>query len=247
MHSGIQMASSGDVDRISPLEDDLVAHQFITNKQTLAFETELFGTKWFDYRHMTPLAATRLYIQAFADAYKGFYAEYYDSRAAPHVQPPDVDSIFAKLVDAKHPKHVQGKSHLKAAWHGRQCADLIGLPYNVYIDQAMTFRLRYWQQRNVPQMQHLYTDWIIDCVNDKWTELQEAILYLSDHPAYMVQNYCGTQAQNDYHEWLFRQAELRANPPEFYARFINDDLISYQKVEARTASDVFERVHQYLN
>lgn len=230
-----------------PLEDDIVAWEFIQDRKTLAFEADLMALKWFDYRHMTPLQATRLYIQAYTDAYSRFVREVQDIELARVISPTNIDSIFRKLALGSGPKFTNGKSQLKSAWHGRQVADLLGVPYDVYVNKAMELRLRYWNRAQLPQMRHLYGEMIIDRMPGEWFELQGASLYLSDHPAYLVQNYCGTQAQNDYHEWLFRQAEMRPDKPAIMARFINDDLISYEKVRARTTVDDFQRVHQFLH
>src|SRR5690606_30212670 len=62
-----ELVAIGDMPRVSPIEDDILAYTLVTDKKLLDFELELFATKWFDYRELTPLQATRLYIQAFVD------------------------------------------------------------------------------------------------------------------------------------------------------------------------------------
>jgi len=221
----------GDIEvRSSPLEDDLVAFKFIQNQKTLQFEADLFTHKWFDYRFMSPLQATRLYIQAFDGAFRSHYAQNLDVNAAKYVRTISVDSIFAGLDAPESSTHKKAKSHFTACWHGRQMADLLGMPYEVYLDLAFEYRLRYWNRPYLPQPQHLYSDLVVDRVQQRWSELQEARLYTSDHPAYLIENFQALPAQNDYHEWLRKQAMLRSNPAELIGRFVNEDALPLQKI-----------------
>ncbi|WLR91025.1 hypothetical protein [Shinella zoogloeoides] len=243
-----EMTMGGDLEiRHSPLEDDIVAHRFIQNQKTLQFETDLFASKWFDYRHLTPLAATRLYIQAYDGVYRRHYAVNMDHNAAKYVRTISIDEIFGGLDAPESSTHKKAKSHFTACWHGRQMADMLGMPYEVYLDLAFEYRLRYWNRPYLPQPQHLYSDMVVDRVQQRWPELQAARLYTSDHPAYLIENYQNLPQQNDYHEWLFKQAGLRANPGEMLGRFVNEDLLPVEKIKGRVEEGVFEIARTYMH
>lgn len=243
-----ELSSSGNADeRCSPLEDDIVAHKFIQNQQTLQFETDLFATKWFDYRHITPLQATRLYIQAYEDVYRRHYAQNIDKNVAKHVRVMTIEDVFNGLQAPQSSTYKKAKLHFTSYWHGRQMADLLGIPYEIYLDLAFEYRLRYWNRPYMPQPQHLYSDMIVDRIQQRWPELQAARLYTSDHPAYLMENYQNLPQQNDYHEWLLKQAGLRANPGELLGRLVNDDALPVEKVKSRVEQGVFDIARSYMH
>jgi hypothetical protein len=123
----------------------------------------------------------------------------------------------------------------------------MGMPYKLYIRTIMTSRLKYWQQRHLPQPHQLYGRIDVERCMTKWEEMQAGSMYLAEHSAYMVQNYQGIAHQDDYHEWLFKQASLRQNPPVYLAQFINDDLLPFDKVAARYDEDTLERIHRHIH
>lgn len=229
-----------DAPRVETLHEDCLS--MVVNKKLLEFDLELFQTKWFDYRTLTPFAATMHYAEAYQDIYRQVYAAERDYQAAKYVRVPGVQALVSGLRNGD----TKTKSVFTGYWRGRQVADALGMPYAVYIEWAFTFRLRHWQQRYLPRPDHLYRDYVVEKVQDKWEELQTSRLWLSQHPAYLVQNYAGIPYQDDYHEWLFKQANIRANPEYFLARFVNDHALPIEKVQTRLDGDALERFERYL-
>jgi hypothetical protein len=230
-----------ETERHNPLEDDIVALMY-TSKKLLALEPELFRSKWFDYRMMTPVQATRLYIQAFTEVYRAFYAAQVDRKTASFVRPPSVESIFSGLAN----NDAKAKGLFAACYRGRQVADALGMPYREYIHTTMGRRLRFWNQKHLPRPHHLYGSFDVEHTQAQWEEMQTTKLYLSEDPCYMIQNYRSIAHQDDYHDWLFKQAGLRANPPMYLAQFVNDDVLPLSKVEARYEPEQVQRVYTYL-
>ena len=230
-----------DKPRPDPIDDDLVAFHFI-DKSLLGIDPELYRTKWFDYRMLTPLQATRLYIEAFGEVYRDYFAVEIDKRSSAYIRVPTVENVMSGL--AEDVKKV--KSTFSGMWRGRQVADAIGMPYKDYIHTVMGFRLRFWSKKHLPQAQHLYNVMDVEKTIARWEEMQAGRLYLSDEPAYMIENYDGIAHQNDYHEWLFKQASLRGNPWFTLAGFINQNRLPLEKVEARFDEDIVERIHRYI-
>ncbi|MFA9261811.1 MAG: hypothetical protein ACEQSB_00425 [Undibacterium sp.] len=227
--------------RLSPLEDDLIVHKFI--KPSLQkIEVELFRAKWFDYRHVTPLGATWRYIDIYGTVYRDFYRMRRDKRSAEFITVPTADSVREGLSQNV-PKTIKSFSSF---WRGRQVADAIGMPYTEFLFNAFEARLSYWSQAFLPNSAHMFGEMVAEKCQEKWLESQKTRLFLSDDPAYLIQNYQNTDAQNDYHEWLFTQASLRTQTPQLLARFINDDLLHIDKVGGRVGGAMMDQIRNYL-
>ncbi len=230
-----------DAPRPDPIEDDLVAFHFI-DKDLLALDPELYRTKWFDYRMMTPLQATRHYIEAFGAVYREYYAAEISKKASLYIRVPTVDTIMEGLgAGVQKVKRV-----FSGMWRGRQVADAIGMPYREYIHTVMGLRLRHWDQNHLPPATHLYKQEDVERTIQRWEEMQTGRLYVSDEPAYMIENYHGIAHQDDYHEWLFKQASLRGNPWYVLAQFVNQNRLPLDKIEARFDPELVERVHRHI-
>ncbi|SCW95719.1 hypothetical protein [Ancylobacter rudongensis] len=234
-------APIGEMDRSLPIDDDYVTYTLNLGKFQ-DFDLGLFATKWFDYRHLTPLQATRLYTAALEPVYQRIYAREFDREKAKYIKVADLDKLLEGLR--------RGDSHAKATftacWRGRQVADALGMPYEIYLDLIVSARLRRWQRTQMPRPQHLYHEYDVEKVQLRWEEMQASDLYLAEHPAYMVQNYQGALHQNDYHEWLIKQARLRQNTAYYIARFIDEDRLPLDKVSSRLEPHLFEQVTSYL-
>lgn len=237
-----------EAERCPTLENDYIVSNFIKT-EFQEFDRMGWGLKWFDYRHMTTLQATHAYMEAYAGVYKRIYAREFDRDRAEHIKPLNFDLIMSALrpgAQADEKKITKAKKQLVGCWRGRQVADMLGMPYDVYLDCVMTYRMRAWQQNQMPQPQQLYHRIDVEKTAERWEELQASRLFLAEHSAYLVENYQDLPQQNDYHEWLFKQAKLRANPAEFIGRFIEEHLLPIDKVKARTDLPPWEMIERYL-
>jgi hypothetical protein len=222
-------------EKIPSLESDIFAQSFI-KKKWQEFDLELFGLKWFDYRFMTPLEATKEYLRVYGDVYRSIYGRTIDITRVDFLRVLSYEKLQPGLLE-NDPK---AKANFTACWRGRQFADALGMPYKVYLEYAFTYRMRNWQRAYLPLPQHLYHEYDLERIQVRWEELQRADIWVADDPAYMSQNYCNAPAQNDYHEWLFKLASLRTNGPEWIARFVKEDRLPMQKAIVRLKS-VWER------
>lgn len=213
-------------------------------KGVLGVDLQLFTAKWFDYRHMTAYDATAHYMECYAQVYRRLYRREVDKDRAEHLKLDTMPILYSRIVNGDD-KLTELKRRLTSYWRGRQVADALGMPYEIYIEEAITARLRYWNQRYLPKPGHLYDDHVIDAVQKRWEEIQEAIFMTADHPAYLNQNYVGAAQQNDYHEWLFAQLGRRNDDPERYADLINEHALPYEKVQSRLG-ERFDEVCMHL-
>lgn len=229
-------------DRELSLDDEAHTHTHIS-KKLLAHEKELFGTKWFDYRFMTPFEATMKYVDDFVAVGRMIYRREFDLERSQHIHIMSSMMLRRKLSTGL---DVKTKAALTGYWRGRQVADALCMPYFEYINLALTYRMRMWQRTYLPKPSQLYGEEIVEKIQARWEEQMQSSFYYSDHHAYLGQNYVGLPAQNDYHEFLFKQAEGTTNKWYHIARFVNEGILPIQKVEARMLGDDFMRLSEYL-
>lgn len=232
-------------ERQNTFDDDYMTMQLVPDANVRALELGLFTAKWFDYRHLTPLKATIHYIDCYAKVYRQKYEEHFDAITAEVIATDTFEKLLLALDDPKKATKTRGK--ISSYWRGRQFADAIGIPYDLYIDLAMDFRLRYWKQRYLPKPGHLYGDMVLEKVQSRWHEIQTGRLYLAENPLFRATSYQGLPDQDSYHEWIFYQSTLRNEPERFLARMIKQNELPKEKAEARLMPSDFQILEQYLS
>jgi hypothetical protein len=230
--------------------------QFINN-DWIKVETALYTGKWFDYRFLNPVQATYLYAHHFVRCYRAAFSRNIDSIKGPNIRIVLDEDMFHIREGATKKDVARRKQQISGLWRGRQVADAMGMPYDVYLDRAFHWTLRYWQQRHLPRAQQLYGDIATDRAAIDWDEYQNHKLYFSRLPQYQNTAYEAItaqmndgdfegkilQSQNAHHEWLFEQAERRGNHPEVLSRMIFDDKVLPEiKVRGRLNAELFQRV-----
>lgn len=286
-------------DNLTPDQYDLLALQAIKEKY-LNEEPELFDTKWFDYRHLHPTAATYLYAQHYILEYRKIYRKIKDVDRSETVLPishPDIkrdkklwksiqmqrkkerDELreMTKLATTKELK-AELKQYRKAFnesikrenaefearraarqsidmmkvpetlgfWKGRQCADRIGMPYNLYIGAAMRFLIEgnIWQR--IPRPVHLYSDKVIGHVVEYWeATLQEGIIqphteHLGDDNEFTL------QCKRAIERWLCERLSKRKHPHYGLAHYLFDKkLITEEFALQFFESSVVEKARRF--
>jgi hypothetical protein len=216
----------------------------------IGVEAALFRGKWFDYRFMNPVQATYLYAHYFAKFYRMAFSSNIDSITAEFISPLPAGDWFAlpvktdKQTDKQFDAAVKKrKTLISGLWRGRQVADAMGVPYDLYLERAFHWTLRYWQQAHLPRPQHLYSDLVTDRTAIDWEERQSHRLYFSDKAPYKNRAYQALHCQNAHHEWLFEQVARRGGDPAVMARLIfQEELLPAGKARARIGEAAFDRV-----
>lgn len=218
----------------SDYERDVLALMTIPRKW-VAFETDLFASKWFDYRYLHPVEATYLYAKAWEASWRRAFSRVIDDAKAPYVKCYKSHDVF----DLK-------GTVLTGLWRGRQVADAIGMPYQAFCDLTFEETLRFWQRSHLPRPTQTYASRLIEPVVAKWEELQGARLYVGEHERFKNANYANTEIQNAHHEWLFDQAFRRGSCHSVLADFIwGRELLPEQKVLNRLGKERFEQVLRF--
>ncbi|CCG43310.1 hypothetical protein [Magnetospirillum molischianum] len=171
----------------------------VTEKMFLA-EAELMRSKWFDYRRMHPVQATFLFAHCYTLGVKRAWRKYIDHEAAERARGLADENVF-KLEPGG----------FTGVWKARQTADLMGLPYDFFVNRQMDLALDgCWNQ--VPRPCHLYDPDRLANVSLAWDEWTEAKLQMASDPWYLLVNYVGHRNQDAHQEWLISQAKRRARP-----------------------------------
>ncbi len=231
-----------DAERTISVEDDILVHSMV-KKSILKREKGLFQSKWFDYRFMTPLEATSVYIDDFAEISRWIYAREFDRTRAEHIKFRDSKAV---LQTVRNNPDRDRKAEFSGFWVGRQIADMIGMPYPTFIELAMTYRMRAWKQSFLPRSHQLYDQITIEKVVARWQELQESQLWLSKHPAYLTGSYQDLPVQRAYHDFLVAQARSHGDTFYHLLDHIAEDMITLEQVRSRLTDEANISLDQYL-
>lgn len=99
---------------------DLIETRRCVQSKYLSLEQDLQETKWFAYRFMSPLQATRKFALAYQKYYESAFAAHFDRNAKPRA----VNwTEFCKPCRS-----------MTQLWVGRQNADRLGVPYESYLE-----------------------------------------------------------------------------------------------------------------
>lgn len=196
-------------------------------------ERALIGTKWFDYRFMGPVLATFYYAQCYGEVHKRLFARHIDREAAERMRGAKYANIFED-----HPSRVTG------LWRGRQHADAIGMPYDLYIELAMERGMRY-KRDYLPAPQQLYSEDAVKAAFEGWRERLTGRIYVATDPRYRNDHYIGQPSQINHRIWVLGQIERR--PPiirlDILKHYlINDPVITDELVAERFGADTLQLV-----
>ena len=108
--------------------NDLIAARRCIQSKYLSLEQELQETKWFAYRFMSPLQATRKFALAYQKFYDRAFAAHFNRNAKPRA-----------VNWAEFGKPCRSMTQL---WIGRQNADRLGVPYESYLEFFEDFNTR---------------------------------------------------------------------------------------------------------
>ena len=219
---------------------EFMTHAVVTNKNKLHDKT-LFDSKWWDYRFDSPFDATMKYIDIFGVEARKIYARDIDKETSEHIRVVTSESVMKGLLENRQ----TSKAAFAGFWRGRQVADALGMPYSVFIGEALSQRMRNWQRSYLPHGSQIYKDSDVKKVLARWEEIKSSRIHYSDHFGYMPENYVGAQIQIDYSDYLYERAHLTSDWLQTLVDMVEADRMSltylFQKHEGK-----FEQVRASL-
>lgn len=241
----------------NPMIADRVMELHIS-KKLLQREPELYASKWFDYRFLSPYEATEKFITLFGQIAKRIYARDIDYKAAENMRVPTMTGLVVDLDNMEPTRKTKGrarettrsqvaKTTLTGFWRARMVADAIGMPYDHFIEQALNGRLKAWKRTYLPMPSQLYDGKAMARVLHWWKEAQEDVFFYSDLPAYEPQNYIGAPAQVEHNKWVVEQALKRGGAaPAMLAGLVDEGIISWENMSALVPGEILENVEDHL-
>lgn len=206
---------------------------FKINEKVLAGESELFQSKWFDYRHLHPTQATYLFAAHFTAEYRKMYQKIRDCERG-------------KYITGSKGKDAMDKGTTLGFWKGRQAADKIGMPYGLYIGSAMRFLVGVNTWQRIPNPTQLYSDKVKEFMTTEWVNLLNYDIitpetaHLSDDNAFCI------QCKHDIERWLLERIVERKNPHYSLAHFMFEKkLISAETALRYVSSELIERARRF--
>lgn len=189
------------------LDDTLEAMRLVM-PDVLQREREVANKKWFAYRFMTPLAATRHFATLYSKGFKA-YIRFNRDRDEAELRQGLGSRIFQKP-----------NASLTELWRARQRADELGLPYELLIEFGFEFaRKGGW--KNAPRPMQLFGSadsdiaWPLEIAKFLNEMLPVVIDRFADHPQYRIENYRHLPVQDEFRSYVIDHVRASAKPWAF--------------------------------
>lgn len=164
-------------------------------------ERNLYGRKWFDYRFLSPIAATAHFYVLYQDVYRWKYAA-------------SIDTLEAEKKTGVSIKATRGER--TSFWRARQFADELGVTYEIFLEATFQLFIRNGWSR-LPHVNQLYGDKnrevIASAVKSRWAEQISSRFTISILPQYHEESYRRLEAQIDHRKWVMDQIKARHGAP----------------------------------
>jgi hypothetical protein len=175
--------------------------------------SQVYGTKWWDYRRLAPGHSFYLfghhYYRATKAAARRILADQKsrsrDGRAGTGMLGVALTEMTCEGLWER------DKGHITGLWKAMLVADAIGIPYPDFCRLACRIAIdRLWKR--LPRPSQLYSEKLGGFVLDEWETLQNERLFLASHPMYAEENYAGLDVQDAYRTWLIGHLGKQPDP-----------------------------------
>jgi hypothetical protein len=180
---------------------DSIAALRLVMPDVLKRERERAHTKWFAYRFMSPLEATKLFADLYRTAFKRYVRTHRDVGDAD-----EANGLSSRLFGVP-------SSSLTEVWNARQRADEIGLPYNLLMEFSFDFAGRRTRKR-APRPGQLFDSgaaqiaWPLEL--EKWiADPLHVDVQRLDMPQYKHENYRSFPVQEEFHNYILESLHER--------------------------------------
>lgn len=187
---------------------DTIEAMWLVMPDVLERERQVADKKWFAYRFMSPLAATKHFAELYSKGFKA-YIRFNRDRDEAELRQGLGQNIF----------HKPGRS-LTELWHARQRADELGLPYELLIEFGFEFARRGgW--KNPPRPMQLFGSaesdiaWPLEFKKFLDDRLPLAVDRFTDLPQYRVENYRHLPVQDEFRAHLVDHLSASTKPWAF--------------------------------
>jgi len=186
-------------------------------------ENRLYGMKWFDYRELHFIKATYLFADEYAKAYQAMTKKVVDFERAPFVTGFKGEDIF-----------VESSRNYKGFYKARFSADMLGMPYDFYVNYAMNWAInRLWKR--FPRPVQLYSRPLLEDMVEAWQDSCRAQIPMPTNERFYDQQDCETK--DAFQIWLCGMIKARSNPEMALGNF----LFQNPMISSRIAVENFDK------
>ncbi|TXN40548.1 hypothetical protein FV232_16270 [Methylobacterium sp. WL30] len=194
--------------RIFDQLDPLVLHQRAElileaashmSPQCWAAERILANFKWFDYRFLSPVQATNLFVEEYILVYRQKWGENFDTVAASKKRATAAGGLF------------HSRKEFSEFWNARAHADLLGVTYRLYIWTAMETALRRAKQQRLLRAGQMRRADCVVAIEKRSEEELTGACWFSEFPHYRMENDHALPDQTAHQEHIARAARMRTN------------------------------------
>jgi hypothetical protein len=168
-------------------------------------ERDVYTTKWFDYRFLSPAEATYLFKLEYKKAFKIAWRQYQDRNEA------EFKSGLFELPRFHKPSRKDTTNlqrEYTSLWRARQVADALGVPYDFLIRETIDALMASGRCQTLPRPNQvagaLTREAIPNRVMQRWTDWAAVNFtsMISRLPQYMNHAYRGLHAQDAHRNWV---------------------------------------------
>lgn len=185
---------------------------------------EVYNTKWWDYRRMSPghcfMLFANVYYRQFRIAAKKMLN--HRRRTGGDISVKDGGVGIIGIGEIQFSAEViweREQKHITSMWNAMLVADAIGIPYQEFCRLGNQFAIeRAWNR--LPKPNHLYGHGIAGKICDEWVNLSKDKMFTANHPHFLTSHYIGDELQEEYRDWLVGELGKRENPVPALANVI---------------------------
>ena len=193
--------NTADATRLKDRARENIMAAVFHHKADRQIERGLHKQKWFDYRFLSPTAATARFCVLYQEVYRRKYAANIDTFVAER-----------KTGVSKNPTRTETTSF----WRARQFADELGVTYEIFLEAAFQVFIRNGWTR-LPHVNQLYggknKEVIANAVKSLWAEQIKDRLTISRLPQYREESFVGLDAQIEHRKWTTDQIKAGHGSP----------------------------------
>ncbi|AIF47316.1 hypothetical protein HY57_08540 [Dyella japonica A8] len=131
-------------------------------------EPELDSTAWIAYRYKNAFERTQQFTSDYAAIYVSVHGQYKDFAQAQRIKPVSEDLVR------------NARDEMTSLWKARQAADLLGMPYSMFIRASMKAAVDQRAYNRVPRPNQLCTSWQVEAAEKVWSDEQLIISIFAD-------------------------------------------------------------------
>ena len=200
----------------------------------LTSERDLHKRKWFDYQFMSPREATAIFRAEYEKVYRLSHAR--------NINTAEAERKFGtrRGVPEDH------KAEFTSFWRARQFADLLGMPYGIFLEAAYRILLSGGFQR-IPYINQIYGKHqarIAVAAIELWEEHCESRFMFSALAHYRAKSFRGLAAQVAHQDWVLEQLKTRSNHAIGWACFTLQ-ILPEERAKLEFGEERLERARVY--